>query len=411
MPDIEHASISSTPIALVVAGAPRSGTSALTGLLTILGCTPPSDLQRATRFNPKGYFESEALIAFFDRVLAAQGSSELDWRPLKPEWANTPAADRLLEEGASLLLKTFGGASLIALKNPRIAKIIPFTTRMLERAGYQARYVLAVRNPVEVARSEVLHHELSLREAELVWLRYMLDAERGSRQSNRVFVDFHQTLRDWRGVAAAIERHLDISLVPISSDVAARAEQLITMDLWRQRESRAAATALASTPWVKPTYEALRSLQNDPHCSLACGALDVLAREFSWAVETFSPMVSARQAGIDEWTPYMPFVQSSSGRLGEVEAGGRYRVDGKAVFVNFKVLIKANGNAGDVLSFSLPESYPARAPTALIGRERTRGSILQGIIDEKSLSVFMSDNTYPGFDGAEITLSGLYEAA
>ena len=399
-----------SPIALVVAGAPRSGTSALTGLLTTLGCTPPRDPHRATQHNPKGYFESEAFIYFLDRVLLLQGSSELDWRPLDPKWSNTPDADRLIDEGCSLLLEKFGGAPLIAFKNPRIAKLIPFIQKMASRAGYEARYVIAFRNPLEVARSEVLHHELGLREAELIWLRYALDAEKYSRGLKRCFVAYQRTLQDWRNVVVDVERQLNLRLFARSPDIVDAVDRFITTDLWRQRDLPDAGSAPSCSPWSLPIYRALINLQADPHCLQSCDILDAFGREFSWAVETFSPMIAPQRQAPDAWTSYMPVVQSSSGSLQALESAGRYRLDGKSVFINFKILISLNGSAGDVLSISLPENCPARAPTALIGRERTEGKILQGIIDGPRLSVFRSDNAYPGFDGAEITMSGLYES-
>ncbi len=46
---------------IVVLGMHRSGTSAMTGLLSKLGASPGSDLLPANPSNPKGFFENKKL--------------------------------------------------------------------------------------------------------------------------------------------------------------------------------------------------------------------------------------------------------------------------------------------------------------------------------------------------------------
>ena len=54
--------------AIVILGMHRSGTSALAGVLNMLGCDLPETLMPANAYNEKGYFESNAIRLLNDRV-------------------------------------------------------------------------------------------------------------------------------------------------------------------------------------------------------------------------------------------------------------------------------------------------------------------------------------------------------
>ena len=63
-----------TPPTLVVLGMHRSGTSSVTGALTLAGATPPLTLMPPKPDNPTGFWESERVAAFNDGLLARMGA-------------------------------------------------------------------------------------------------------------------------------------------------------------------------------------------------------------------------------------------------------------------------------------------------------------------------------------------------
>ena len=76
-------------------GMHRSGTSAATRLISLLGLETPSgdDLVPPSRKNPKGYWESMSLVAFNIRLLEAIGSDFTCPVPLAPGWHEDPRLD------------------------------------------------------------------------------------------------------------------------------------------------------------------------------------------------------------------------------------------------------------------------------------------------------------------------------
>ena len=143
-----------------VLGVHRSGTSLLAGGLAHLGC-PLGDFQNQTNVdNPKGEFEHGAIVAFNDRLLAACGASWDNWGFDATSWDwETPAMRAFRDEAAALLRECYGGAPRAAVKDPRMATLLPFWAAVLDDLGWQARHVLVIRPPAQVARSQILRAE------------------------------------------------------------------------------------------------------------------------------------------------------------------------------------------------------------------------------------------------------------
>ena len=79
--------------AILVAGMHRSGTSALTKTLSILGADLPRNLMPPMKGNnDKGFWESKDLEGIHDSLLESAGSMWDDWSEFNPEWFETVTA-------------------------------------------------------------------------------------------------------------------------------------------------------------------------------------------------------------------------------------------------------------------------------------------------------------------------------
>jgi hypothetical protein len=128
----------------------RSGTSAATRLVNLLGVPlAGDDLLRETTDNPRGYWESQALTDFNDRVLAALGC---DWTcppPVEPGWETEPAVVALQAEAVELLGRVAPGEQWV-WKDPRNCVTLELWCRVLDE---QPVVLLLHRNPLEIATS------------------------------------------------------------------------------------------------------------------------------------------------------------------------------------------------------------------------------------------------------------------
>jgi len=185
--------------AILVLGMHRSGTSAITGVLHGLGVPLGSMLTPADPdINAKGYWEHSAISDINERILRALEFSWLDERELPAGWWRNPVIAPLRAELVETLKREFGSHRLWAVKDPRLCRLLPLWLEILEEIGCAPIFILTTRDPSEVAKSLWKRNGIQTWKGALLWLRYMLDAETGSREFPRVVIDYDELLREWR---------------------------------------------------------------------------------------------------------------------------------------------------------------------------------------------------------------------
>lgn len=286
-------------VAIVVAGMHRSGTSALTRVLGSLGCGLPKTLMPANEYNVPGYWESEEVASLNDTLLESAGSSWDDWEPFNPDWYASPVAGEFRGRALSVLAAEFEDAPMFVLKDPRIARLLPFWTAVLGEYGADVRVALPIRNPVEVAGSLQARDAIDPSVGLLLWLRHVLDAEAASRDHRRSFVRFEDLLRDWEAVAAMVARDLELSWPRQSTSVSVEIGDRLEPSA---RHQVADDSVVLDRPelsgWVTSTFEVLdRWAQGDERASDG-GDLDAIRAAFDEAGSTFArPIVAGMRAG------------------------------------------------------------------------------------------------------------------
>jgi hypothetical protein len=183
---------------ILVLGMHRSGTSALTRLLNLHGATLPDALIGPAPENQTGHWEPEVLVALNDDILAAASRSWHDPRALPPSWFNSPEAAMFEAQLADALREEFGNAPLSVMKDPRLCLLLPLWLRVLEALNITPKVVIPLRHPSEIAASLARRQQAPAPKFLLLWLRYMLAAERGSRGLTRCFVNYPALLEDWQ---------------------------------------------------------------------------------------------------------------------------------------------------------------------------------------------------------------------
>ncbi len=287
-----------TRYAVVVLGMHRSGTSALAGVLARLGCDLPTQMMPANEFNPKGFYESLLAYNLNDAILASGGSGWDDWQAFNPDWIRAPQAPGFLERGVEVLAEEYGNSPLFVLKDPRICRLMPFWAQLFQTCAVQPLYVNTHRSPVEVARSLQKREGWPLNAGLLLWLRHVLEAEAGSRESPRCFTSYDRLLDNWGAVIETIQRETGIVFprAPGSSEV--EVEAFLSNSL---RHSSEAVDSLTDNPviakWVGATYEILErwAAQGEAAADQAkdYAVLDAIRADFDSLTPIFGPQVQA----------------------------------------------------------------------------------------------------------------------
>ena len=158
-----------------VLGMHRSGTSAVTRVVGLLGLEMPrsDDLVQPTDKNPKGYWESEKLVAFNERLLKTVGCDMRCPISLSPGWERDQRLDRFRLEAPGVVRDVFSRAPWV-WKDPRHCLAFSFWRSALD---VQPVVVLVNRNPLEIAASVGrIRRELDKRYALALWERYLREA-------------------------------------------------------------------------------------------------------------------------------------------------------------------------------------------------------------------------------------------
>ncbi|MBZ5739238.1 sulfotransferase family protein [Nocardioides mangrovi] len=183
----------------LVAGAGRSGTSTVVGLLRRLGLTVPSPEVAVDETNPKGFGEPRWVVDFHDELLKRCRVEVSDARP--EAWTMAAALGR--ETDVADRLRTWLGDELahgehVVVKDPRLLWFLPLWTATSTELGVEPTFLTMLRPPAEVVGSKRTYYNRGLDDAHGVsaWLNMMLGTERATRGSRRTFVRYHDLLDD-----------------------------------------------------------------------------------------------------------------------------------------------------------------------------------------------------------------------
>ena len=195
----------------------RSGTSALTGVLQKLGVELGEELLPPSRDNQKGYFENAEVVAVQETLFAGLHRSWQDPRELPDGWPESAVADEAKEALAAVVegMFTGNGDNLVAaVKDPRTSRVVPLWLDVATGVQARAGALLMLRHPNEVAGSLRKRDGLSRSRAHLLWMTYLLEAERASRGIPRAFVAYEALLADWRSELARMRKQGLVDALP-----------------------------------------------------------------------------------------------------------------------------------------------------------------------------------------------------
>ncbi len=296
----QQESVHSTRACLLVLGMHRSGTSAVTRTLNLLGSCLPKTVSGFGRGNEGGHWEPAPLVLLHDSMLAEAGSRWDDWRVFDPELIGFKRARYFKSEIKRHIVEEYGEAPLIVLKDPRICRFAGFYQEMLGELDVEPLFVLTHRNPLAVIASLQERDNMTRGFASLLWLRHVLDAEFATRGRPRAFVSYEEFLDGWRKQARQIAQALSLSWPRPQEEAAAEIENHLSYDL---QHHDAAMSTLEADPevvgWIKTAYRALCGLSQQANSEAALAALDRVRVEFEAAALVFGeatfPELNARE--------------------------------------------------------------------------------------------------------------------
>jgi O-antigen biosynthesis protein len=181
---------------IVVLGMHRSGTSAITRGLQVMGVglgdrvmSPVIDI------NPKGFWEDIDLNALNIEMLSTIGN---DWHHVAE--IDSIDIEILRKKGyflraAELLRQKLDSTPIFGFKDPRVAKLLPFWKGIFRDYQFDVTYLLAVRHPLSVVKSLAKRDCFEAEQSYLLWLGHVIMSLTGSADSKRVLVDYDRLMQ------------------------------------------------------------------------------------------------------------------------------------------------------------------------------------------------------------------------
>ncbi|MDF0606827.1 hypothetical protein HZU77_014375 [Neisseriaceae bacterium TC5R-5] len=181
---------------IVVLGMHRSGTSTLTRGLQVLGVSLGEQLMPPTPGNnAKGFWEDVDLNALNIEILQAIGSAWFHLASIEAAQVEELHHKGYFLRAVNLLEEKINGTQIFGFKDPRVAKLLPFWKEVFSHCQFKVNYLLAIRNPLSVAKSLAKRDNFSPEHSYLLWLGHTLESLNSSVGKLRLLVDYDRLMQ------------------------------------------------------------------------------------------------------------------------------------------------------------------------------------------------------------------------
>jgi hypothetical protein len=163
-------------------------------MLNILGVYlgPGEQMLLSQPDNPKGFWEHRLLVDINDSILKVFNGS-WDRPPQFPlGWQNAESLAELRRSTINVIQRDFREAPIWGWKDPRTCLTLPFWRTVLD----QMKYVICLRNPVDVAQSLQGRDKFSHPHSHELWLRYVASGLLHTMNEQRAFIFYEDLMKD-----------------------------------------------------------------------------------------------------------------------------------------------------------------------------------------------------------------------
>jgi hypothetical protein len=278
--------------ALLVLGMHRSGTSALTRVLGLCGAALPRHIAgRDRESNPLGHWEPRRIVDAHDRFLEEAGTAWDAVLGYPAAMFTTDLAKACRQRLTDIARSEYGNEPLFVLKDPRTSRLLPLWRPVLDSLEAAPYAIIMVRNPLEIASSLERRDGWDEYRALVVWLRYLLSAERETRDMPRCFIKYDDLMEDWRATIHSISAQLDIAFPERDPATDCEIDRFVRQDL--KHHQRPAAELLHRgdiADCVKRAYRCFRQAAETGFVDYA--ALNAISEALDGAERVFKRMRS-----------------------------------------------------------------------------------------------------------------------
>lgn len=197
--------------AVLVLGMHRSGTSAITRVLNMLGAEIGDDLVPPGHDNPTGFWEHAEVVRINEQLLKDLGRTWYDMREMPKDWLDSPAGRTASEQAIRLVRSSFDSSRLCAVKDPRMCLTARMWVNAFRAEQFNVACLFVVRDPREVVDSLHRRNDWPRAPLYLMWVQYLLEAVARTQDCRRSMITYDQMLADWRAAVGKVAADLHLA--------------------------------------------------------------------------------------------------------------------------------------------------------------------------------------------------------
>ncbi len=144
--------------------------------------------------NDKGFFEDLDVVALNVDLLNATGG---DWHSMAPIDLGVLLPEQLDQfrvRAIDLLRAKCRENRILSVKDPRLARLLPFWKPVFACIGVRVLYLIAVRNPISVVQSLARRDGFPVEKSYILWLAYVVSALDLTQDVRRVLIDYDRLM-------------------------------------------------------------------------------------------------------------------------------------------------------------------------------------------------------------------------
>lgn len=203
---------------VVVLGMHRSGTSAVMKALSCVGYALGDKLMPARADNPKGFFEDSDIVELNNQMLAHIGQHWFSLSQVSGENVSALESAGFVDKALELLQQKLQQHAQLAIKDPRITKLILLWQRVFARLDCPVSFVFSLRNPLSVAQSLYQRNQMPLKKGCWLWLSHNMAAAEVLREQSISIIDYDFLMDDPVGCVSGLATELN---APLDSEMLA----------------------------------------------------------------------------------------------------------------------------------------------------------------------------------------------
>ncbi|MFZ4414006.1 MAG: glycoside hydrolase family 99-like domain-containing protein, partial [Bacteroidales bacterium] len=212
----KNISISNRKKLIVILGMHRSGTSAITRGLQVMGVQLGDRLMPAVKNeNDKGFWEDIDIYALNNEILECINR---EWHSLSLITQNEIELINqkdYFNSAVKLLKQKTDDFAVFGLKNPSLTVLLPFWKKVFEFLNFDVSYILAIRNPLSVVKSLEKRNGFELEKSYFLWITHVINGLSGTNSDNRIVVDYDNLMQNPEN---EIKRIADVFSLEINSN-------------------------------------------------------------------------------------------------------------------------------------------------------------------------------------------------